>query len=359
MKTTTSKIYQTCIIAFIIVGSLSAQNVITVDNTPNSTSDYTTLQAGIDAAVAGDFIYLQPSPTTYGTGTIDKSLTIVGRSHSEAGNITTIGTVQIKTNEVLIKGVSGSLLYIGYLADANNIEVYESKFSTVYAGFSSATVDNLKLRGNIFTTVTQSPNANNVLVSNNIITSGISVSNPTGIVVTNNIFRFTSSFSLSNSGVALAPAFSNNMFICNSSNDRNVNFSGNGDWNISYNLSYNYGTGNVIFQKTSGTGTFQENNSLLNTNPEFINVDSGVSGSLAGTSTYYPANRLEDDLTLPESSPAFDGGSGGEQIGIFNNGFNFKYLGNPRGIPTMDILTYDGTVPKNGNINVTIKAKAH
>ncbi|QAA80458.1 hypothetical protein EI546_01370 [Aequorivita sp. H23M31] len=57
-------------------------------------------------------------------------------------------------------------------------------------------------------------------------------------------------------------------------------------------------------------------------------------------------------------SPALTGGVGGTEIGISSN-FNYKYLGNPRGVPAMDIVSYNGTVPKNGTINVTINAKAH
>ena len=50
---------------------------------------------------------------------------------------------------------------------------------------------------------------------------------------------------------------------------------------------------------------------------------------------------------------------GGTEIGLFSGGFIFKYLGNPKGLPIMDIINWDGTVPQNGNINVTIEATAH
>ena len=97
---------------------------------------------------------------------------------------------------------------------------------------------------------------------------------------------------------------------------------------------------------------------LANTNPLFTNVNSTVTGSLAGINTYNPATRLDDNLTLQASSPALTGGGGGSQIGLFNGGFNYSNLGNPRGVPVMNIVSYEGAVPKNGNINVTISAKA-
>ena len=39
-----------------------AQNIITIDNSPQSTTTHQTLQDGLDAASAGDFIYIQPTP---------------------------------------------------------------------------------------------------------------------------------------------------------------------------------------------------------------------------------------------------------------------------------------------------------
>ena len=73
---------------------------------------------------------------------------------------------------------------------------------------------------------------------------------------------------------------------------------------------------------------------------------------------YNAATRM-DDLSLQATSPAQTGGVGNSQIGLFNSSFNYDYIGNPRDVPTLDITNYDAAVPKNGTINVTIKAKAH
>jgi hypothetical protein len=63
-------------------------------------------------------------------------------------------------------------------------------------------------------------------------------------------------------------------------------------------------------------------------------------------------------LTLQAASPALTGGTGGSEIGLYNNGYLYDVLGNPKGIPVLDILNYDSTVPKNADINVTVKAIA-
>ena len=65
------------------------------------------------------------------------------------------------------------------------------------------------------------------------------------------------------------------------------------------------------------------------------------------------------DLTLQAGSPALTGGGGGSQIGLYNNGFRYNMIGNPNGIPTLDVISYDGAIEKGSNINVTITAKAN
>lgn len=151
------------------------------------------------------------------------------------------------------------------------------------------------------------------------------------------------------------------MFLFNSnsfSTSAGKIFLSNGQFNLSNNLTYNYGSGNnPVFEGQSG-GTFLENGTLANTDPLFTNVDPTVSQSFAGNSTYVPGFRLEDDLTLQATSPALTGGGGGSEIGLYNNGFMYNVIGNPAGYPLLDVLSYDGAVPKNGNINVTIKAVA-
>ena len=66
-----------------------------------------------------------------------------------------------------------------------------------------------------------------------------------------------------------------------------------------------------------------------------------------------------DNLTLQGGSPALTAGGGNSELGVFANSFNYKNLGNPRGIPVMDILSWDGAAPAGGSITVDISAKAH
>jgi hypothetical protein len=347
--------------------SLSAQTVITIDNGPQSNTTHKTLQAAIDAASDNDIIYIQPSGTSYGAGTIDKPLTIIGRSHSELSNVSSVSSLNIKASNVSVKGLSTSGLSIGSQVPSTpitDIEIFECRTTSITfgSGYSAAqtTIDGVTLRGCIIgSTITQYADSKNIVILNNIILSSTNIYGPSTLVLSNNIFRSSSNINITNNSSGETLIIYNNMFIANSGSDRVVTLSGNAanDFNVSNCLTYNYGAGEFNF--TSSNSTFQVNNALENTNPLFTNVDAEVSRSMAGTSSYLPTARLEDDLTFQAGSPALTAGGGGSELGVFANGFNFKYLGNPRGVPVLDIITYDGAVPKNGNINVTISAKAH
>jgi hypothetical protein len=348
-------------------GLAMAQTIITIDNSSQSTATYQTIQDALDNATAGDIIYVQPTGTSYGAAIIDTPITIVGRSHSENNNISTIDAITIRSSNVTIKGIAFNSLYHQTSGSPNtppfsNLRVYESKFSNATFGEfqASPTADDIEIRGCVFNSFQQYPDATNILIANNILvsTSPFTVYDPSTLVIANNNFRSTNNFTLSNQSTSETCILFNNLFTTNYQVDATISFS-TGDFNLSNNLTYNYNTSFNLTLVTSGTGTFLDSNTLLNTDPLFTNIDTTIAQSFAGYSTYNPSIRLEDDLSLQAGSPALTGGGGGSEMGLFNNGFIYKKLGNPRGVPTLDVLGYDGAVPKNGTINVTINAKAN
>jgi hypothetical protein len=367
MKNLCQNISKVILFAILSVYATSAQNTITIDNGPQSTTTYKTLQDAVINATAGDIIYVQPSATTYGAATIDKALTIIGRSHSEPSNISLVSTLTINSSNVTIKGLQTSSISVYSLVSQTpitDVKLFECLGAISAGGITISRldirVDGLEIRGCVITGITCYPEANNIVISNNVITSTVSMYSPSQIVLANNIFRASGNISIQNNGlIGETLNLSNSMFISNSGSVNTAIFTGASgkDFNLSNNLTYNFGTGDYNFVTSGATVIFQ-NNTLLNTDPLFTNIDAAVSRSMAGTSSYLASTRIDDDLTLQAGS-AKTGGVGGLEIGIFNNGFNYKYLGNPRGLPTLDIISYDGTVAKDGNINVTIKAKAN
>ena len=65
--------------------TLQAQTTWTVDNTPNSGAQFSSIQAAINAASDGDTIYVQQSDITYNEPgnniEINKDLTIIGAGY--------------------------------------------------------------------------------------------------------------------------------------------------------------------------------------------------------------------------------------------------------------------------------------
>ena len=347
---------------------LSAQTYITIDNTPQSNTLYDNLQDAVDNAPDNAIIYVQPSPTSYGNATIDRPLTIVGRSHSETSNVSTVGAISVFNSDVTLKGLNINSTVTIRDNDftvatpddyVTNIKVFECKINNIVAGYTNGNygANGVEIQGCVINSFTQHNTGLNVLVTNNIITSSVSVYTPTELLLTKNIFRGYNIFYLYNYSGGEIVIIHDNMFIFTYTfSDTTISLN-SGEFNINYCLTYNYGLTDTVF---GGNGTWIINNTLENTNPLFTNVDSNVPGSFAGTSgTYNPATRLMDNLTLQGGSPALTAGGGNSELGVFANSFNYKNLGNPRGIPVMDILSWDGAAPAGGSITVDISAKAH
>ena len=345
--------------------ALNAQ-IITIDNNPGSTTTYQTIQDALNNVPSGATIYVQPSGTSYGAANIFFPVTIVGRSHSEPTKISQLGAVSIRTSGVTIKGIRfNSLSYSTQGAPSAppyvGTKIYECRFTSAIYGTSAATTtaDDIEVRGCVMTsTQTIYADTTNLLFSNNIFLGAINAYNTLTLVVGNNIFRTINGATLTNNSASGTFNLFNNMFTANNGSNITIKLN-NGPFNLTNCLTYNYGFGNLTFT-TNASGSFIDVNTLLNTNPLFTDVDNTVAQSFAGTTTYNSAFRPEDDLTLQDpASPALTGGIGGSEIGLFNSGFNFEKLGNPRGLPSLDITNYDGAVPKDGNINVTISAKSY
>lgn len=343
-----------------------AQNIITVDNNPGSTTTHQTLLAAVNAAVDGDIIYLQPSETSYGSATnITKSLTIVGRSHSEPNKVSKIGSITVRASNVTLKGLDMAIFRIeGTTQITENVNIFECQINAAIIGEDGMSdAKNIVVQGSILGRTVIGVNTENVLIANNIIArvgTMLDVAQAGTTIVTNNVFRGqtnspdTSSI-INNDAVPLV--LSNNMFYIGSANANQVFEFDTGDFILNNNLSYKIGS-TIQFNAING-GSITQNNTLANTNPLFTSIVSSTVASFGGGSTYNPSARLADDFTLQASSPALTGGVNGSQIGVYGNNFLYKQLGQPRGIPTLDVISNDVTVQQNGNLNITINAKAN
>ena len=157
------------IFAIVISMACSMQAaILVVDQDPsNQAADYEQLQPAIDAAQAGDTIYVMPSATTYENATIEKSLTLIGAgmakevAFSAAPSLESrLGELIIKANDVFVTGFVFSA-EVQALAPSQNITIFRNYFDdSTYDGELSAyavetpevatTISNLHIINNRF-----------------------------------------------------------------------------------------------------------------------------------------------------------------------------------------------------------------
>ena len=352
MKTFTTAIKKALFICFVLATSfLFAQTTYIVNNNAGTSADFTDLQAAIDTAVDGDIIHVQQSSTSYGTINLNKSLTLIGRSHSDASYKTELSTINFAegASNSIVKGFNiTSGIFDAYLSSniISDVVIQDCWIQQVSLG-SSETYNNLLVQGNVFqSSVTIGANTSNVLIVNNIINaSSLSFSMVDTLLFANNVFGYYLGIYISNSTPDLMN-ISNCIFTADYPSDLTVSLSSSqGTFQITNCLTYNYdATANYNFATDTNITV---SNSQENIDPLFTNRD-GTSGSIATSGTFNPSL---DDLTLQAGSPFGDDG--------LYEGYIFKPLGTPTGLPSLKIDSYDPTVPKNSDLTVTITAKTN
>ncbi len=332
-----------------------AQTTHTVSNVPGAEADFTSVQDAIDAAASGDTIYVQPSSTSYGTGAIiDKGLTIIGRSHSKTNASTQLNiTLNENSSNTTIKGIEGfiSESFINIAGTINNLVITDCK-SNIFLSDVNAK-NNTLIQGNILSSLSFNNNTNTI-ISNNIFDIGapLNFTDVSTAIVSNNIFyEFGNSHSSSTGTLTIA----NSIFVTNSNNSGITEISISGNFQINNCLTYDYGGGTLMFVGDGSSTINEVNNTLLNTDPLFTNVDTSGSVTSIGFNQFEPQT---DDVSLAIGSPAIGAGEGGTDLGVFE-GYNFSNLGIPRGFPSITIQNANSTVAKNANLTVTISAQAN
>jgi len=342
--------------------------IITVDNNPNGVGQYTDLQEAIDAAEAGDTIYVSGSETSYGNVDISIKLTLIGAGFDpnnqfhKTSIINTIYFKEIVTGLDTINpsgstfhGLNINLISAYANSTVNNIIISRNEISIVgNNGSANASINNWIIINNIIrnAVITDHPTTNstasNIIIANNIFTTGrIIWAEGSSILVTNNLF-IRREF-ITSSSVVLQHCdeiiISNNIFYGQSVGLDNADcnsciFSNNISFN-SEGTDFNYGT-------NSG------NNNFENTDPEF----SDDNGDLI-------FDRAEN-YALTDESPGKGAGTDGTDIGIYGGIYPFPpggdspYLNSPfPSIPQLlEMNINNSAVIQDGTLNVDFKAKS-
>jgi hypothetical protein len=327
----------------------------TVNNNAGASTDFTSLQAAVDAATAGDVIYVQHSPTSYGNVILNKGVTIIGRSSRDNGYRTTVGTIQVAggATGAVIRGLNiSSVTETGSVSSISNLSFFDNDVTSTFFVASAHNVDNILIQGNIFrSSFYNYAKSSNILVTNNIFLSpSLFFYTVDTLLFSNNVIAAQSTgANLYNQSTSGLLNISNCIFVINSGATRTIDLvEGSGSIQVDNCISYNYNS-SWAYNFETGAGITINANVQSNINPLFTNIDTNLNQSIAGTSADF--DPVIDDLTLQGTSTVTDAG--------LYEGYNFINNGNPTGYPSLKVTNYSPTVPKNGNLSVTIEAQTN
>lgn len=320
-----------------------SQNVITVDNRPNTGADYSSLSDAVTNAIVGDTIQIHPSSTTYGsTGNVNKRLVFVGMGHNPANSMISerarISTITFTGNSAnsLVTGLEISSVTITSPIDVTGIRIINNKILSYINGSNSTASNNWIIEGNIFI--------------NGYINPQI---NTNGWLVKNNIFDNNSQFQIQNCNDQTS--FLNNIVVSSSGN-----FANNCENPIVSNNVFILEGNTTIVNLNNSTAIFSNNLTrnvqgqtvtVLSGNNNLDNTDPGFSFAFGDIADYY-----NNDYNV--NGAAEDAGTDNTDLGVFGAGFAFDVNGRPDDFPYMtNIDITNPSVPMGQDINVTFTAE--
>jgi hypothetical protein len=338
--------------------SVSAQNIWTVNNQPSFNADFTSLQAALDSADAGDIIMLHGSSTSYGTIYIRKRIVLIGPGYFLGQNTApntqanpqtaTIGTLYFQSNAAGTQNPSGSLVtgvtisnalyssvasqtpinvtvqrcYIDYLSISNYVTaIFKENFINYTGNNGFGTCDIIGINSLQFlNNIIRRAGGGNPIIRTNANTSAVFKNN---IIVGEGD---DAAYSIDGSGCS----FTNNLFL--------------GDQNI------------VV------TGTFGQVLNNMSTGTTFTGIATNIINipganlviGWANPAGFSPDNRF----TPKENAPSNGAGVGGENIGAFTNSSSYVLSGIPF-VPNIYELDAPDFGTTGSGITINIKAKAN
>lgn len=311
-----------------------------VNNNPAIDADFSTFEAAVAAASAGDTLYMEGSNLTYGQCTLTKPLVLIGPGFFLTENDSTqVSNLEANFETFIIDSTaSGSRVYGCEFDD--NVEINGSNVifarNWVYGESSYgiginvgeenevinvSIIQNLvnKIEGGYYS---YDPAANNILIANNIIGGQIRFHSLSTLVITNNVVK-------------------NGINVYNSIIKNNIHYFNGGE-------GFMENGGNIFeYNLTAETTAPPGTGNIAGIDPLEVFVD--YDGSL-GYST-------DGKWQLKEGSPAIGAGENGADCGAFGGTSPYVLSGLPA-VPHI----YEAIVPTSGSaasgLPVTIKVKS-
>jgi len=336
----------------------SYATVRTVSNSPTTTiAQFSTIQAAVNASVAGDTVYVHGSPVTYSGFTItNKQLVIIGPGWAPdktfafganiSGNITITGIACSNTE------IQGLACFAGQLncsiSHPNNLRFIRNQFYSNYSTVMNETGNGAY----------------------------------SGYTFEGNVFGAQASVSSDNSTIHLNLVFRNNYFC---SNNAKIGSLGNSTSTIlfDHNLWYSGGdcfggcqfltiTNNIFVQNPAGgasNSTFNNNITFntANNTPWLSNGNSNGGGNIANQDPQMTAQAAVNagtfnpllDFTIA-AGPANNAGSDGKDIGLLydaTGSLNWTNSRNSRLPRVFDFTISNPTIQPNGSLNIQVEGR--
>jgi len=322
-----------CIIMCIVCFCNEASAKIWRVNNGGAAADYTTINAAITAATAGDTIQVEGSNAPYSFATA-KKIIFIGPGYLLTKNPKT----QADPNTANVYGTfspgsDGSVMMGFVFYSTISLQASNLKISRNYGGGNyidigdntGSTYSNDTIEQNYYCSINYTGNAviSNLQVNNNMLYSiSLPVSNASGVFY-NNIIN-------------TVPTMSNFLVENNIIDGDTINIATTNvfKYNILYNGTTTSANGNGNFYVTAFTNIFVDWTDLFN--------------SSTGT---------DGDAVLKAGSPAIGKGVGGVDLGVFSGGFAYLLSGMPP-VPSIYQLTVPNTI-NTTPMPVTISIASH
>ncbi|MBL7941227.1 MAG: hypothetical protein JNM00_00570 [Flavobacteriales bacterium] len=328
-------------LALLLAAYASQATILNLNNSATSPGQYTTAAAAITAASTGDTILIAGTDLSYGSFTINKSISLIGPGWIINGagisKVAICADITVSVHDVKIEGIRcNTITAASGGSQINNLRVKRCIFDSGIGGSSEHVVDGL-IEGCIFTewndynisSSTSSWNFDNCTITNNIFSGYLY--NVDNSVIQNNIFLGTST--LTNLSATYT---NNNVFQGNIAIGRSLG-SLPATNTVSGNLGYS--SGGTVW---GGSGNINE------ADPTFT--------------TYTPLalHTWNNDYSLLPGSPAIALGPGGEDAGVFGGDGVYRQDGEPS-VPIIRAVAVPGgnTVPANSTFTINITTVSH
>jgi len=340
---------------------------LTVDNTPGSAAQHSTLTSAITAATSGDTLLVYGSPYVYAAATVNKKLVIIGSAGFDP-EVSNESRPRVDYFS-LVTGSDGSVISgfnVNYIvassATVNNIGIYNNYFNSTTTGVQwyYSTASNWVIEGNVFVASGQNDfisnygggsTLNNILIKNNYFETlwyayYVGTYNNSAFTYRNNVFIMrngSGSYPLCYSCNSVL--FENNIFWQVEPSYTDITGQSCTDCVFNNNIIYNAGGGTMTAINSIGNGVSGSNN-IMNADPQFVNFVQDNNYTIA------------ENYRLSNGSPGHLTGTDGTDIGLYGGNYNWENRKYPKAFPHQEVLNViNNSVPQGSPININLKAR--